>query len=134
VIERIFGCMKKRYKILVIAPEYSIHAQARLICALAVIHKFIRIFDLEDLPAPPEDDALDEGNEGELRVFQKKRRHLHQSGGTGLPPRCGMCTSRGGELAGLVENRIAFTSCVVTRKQYLQTDSERPTDEEQQTG
>lgn len=42
-IERIFGVLKKRFRILLIAPEYNLNIQARLPAALCTIHNFIRI-------------------------------------------------------------------------------------------
>ena len=48
VIERIFGVVKRRFKVLVIAQEYSPEIQSRLICALAVLHNFIRVYDPSD--------------------------------------------------------------------------------------
>jgi hypothetical protein len=49
VIERIFGVLKKRFKVLVIAQEYEIETQALIVSALAVLHNFIRIHDPDDL-------------------------------------------------------------------------------------
>ena len=49
-IERIFGLFKRRFKVLLVAQEYNLKTQARLIPALAVIHNFIRIHDPGDLP------------------------------------------------------------------------------------
>lgn len=59
VIERIFGVLKRRYRILQIAPEYAIEIQARIPCALAALHNFIRendedILDFEDALADEE--------------------------------------------------------------------------------
>jgi hypothetical protein len=48
VIERTFGVLKKRFKILVTAQEYSLEDQARLVSALAVVHNFIRLHDPND--------------------------------------------------------------------------------------
>jgi len=45
VIERIFGVMKHRFRILLLAPEYSLEIQARIPAALAAIHNFIRSHD-----------------------------------------------------------------------------------------
>jgi len=41
VIERIFGALKKRFRILKLAPEYNMDMQARIPPALAAIHNFI---------------------------------------------------------------------------------------------
>jgi hypothetical protein len=45
VIERIFGVLKRRFRILVIPPEYSVKVQAQIPSALCAIHNFIRIHD-----------------------------------------------------------------------------------------
>ncbi|KIL60658.1 hypothetical protein M378DRAFT_40949, partial [Amanita muscaria Koide BX008] len=47
-IERIFGAFKKRFRILHLGSEFSMHIQARLPAALAAIHNFIRLHDLEE--------------------------------------------------------------------------------------
>lgn len=47
-IERIFGILKRRFKILQTAPEYPIHSQAALIYALTALHNFIKIHDARD--------------------------------------------------------------------------------------
>jgi hypothetical protein len=59
--------MKKRFKILVIIPEYSLRTQAQLVLALISIHNFIRIFDPEDLPEPDSNDLGNEENAGRLQ-------------------------------------------------------------------
>ena len=43
VIEHIFGDLKRRFRILVIPPEYSVKVQAQIPSALCAIHNFIRI-------------------------------------------------------------------------------------------
>jgi hypothetical protein len=48
VVERIFGVLKRRYRILLLAPEYSLEIQARIPSALAAIHNFIRLHDSEE--------------------------------------------------------------------------------------
>jgi hypothetical protein len=57
-IEHIFGLFKRRFRILLLAPEYSLRIQAQLIPALTVLHNFIRIHDPSDLP-DEEDDVQD---------------------------------------------------------------------------
>ena len=52
VIERIFGVLKCCFRILLLAPEYSIQIQVRIPVALCAIHNFIRIHD------PAEDEIL----------------------------------------------------------------------------
>ena len=49
VIERIFGVVKRRFRILVHPPEFDMDIQARTPAALAAIHNFIRVHDPEDL-------------------------------------------------------------------------------------
>lgn len=48
VIERIFGVLKRRFRILLLAPEYSLEIQARIPAALCAIHNFIRTHDSAD--------------------------------------------------------------------------------------
>jgi hypothetical protein len=55
VIERIFGVLKRRFRILVCPPEVDMVWQARLPAALAAIHNFIRDHDPLDIEA---DDGL----------------------------------------------------------------------------
>jgi hypothetical protein len=45
VIERIFGVLKRRFRILLLAPEYGLAIQAQIPSALCAIHNFIRIHD-----------------------------------------------------------------------------------------
>ena len=52
IIERIFGAMKKHYKILFVAPEYSVHTQACLVCGLVVMHNLICIHNPQDMHEP----------------------------------------------------------------------------------
>lgn len=53
-IERIFGVLKKRFKILVVPPSLDIDLQAELPPALAAIHNFIRIHDSGEIDDYPE--------------------------------------------------------------------------------
>ena len=48
VIEQIFGVLKRRFRILLIAPEYNLKVQARIPVALSALHNFIRIHDPEE--------------------------------------------------------------------------------------
>lgn len=41
-VERVFGVLKRRFRILSIPPEYSLQVQSTIPVALAVIHNFIR--------------------------------------------------------------------------------------------
>lgn len=74
VIERIFGAFKKRFRILHLGSEFPMHIQARIPAALAAIHNFIRMKDLndEDLPGSLED--FDDHYERRLQTFQTEGR------------------------------------------------------------
>lgn len=48
VIERIFGVLKRRFRILQLAPEYNMDTQGRLPAALCALHNFIRTHDPDD--------------------------------------------------------------------------------------
>jgi hypothetical protein len=56
VIEHIFGVLKRRFRILVIPPKYSVKVQAQIPSALCAIHNFIRTHD------PKEDELPNLGN------------------------------------------------------------------------
>lgn len=58
VIERIFGVLKRRFRILLLAPEYNLEIQARIPAALCSIHNFIRTHGNQ----PDEYEDLDEQN------------------------------------------------------------------------
>ena len=49
-IERIFGVLKRRFRILLLAPEYSLEIQARIPAALSNLHNFISIHNPHDQP------------------------------------------------------------------------------------
>jgi len=49
VIERIFGILMQRFRILELPPEYDISIQARIPAALASLHNFIRQYDPEEI-------------------------------------------------------------------------------------
>lgn len=49
VIERIFGVAKRRFRLMVAAPEYSPDTQAKVVLALCALHNFIRVHDPDDL-------------------------------------------------------------------------------------
>jgi hypothetical protein len=57
VIERIFGVLKRRFRILVCPPEVDMKWQARLPAALAAIHNFIR--DQDPLDIEDDEDPID---------------------------------------------------------------------------
>jgi hypothetical protein len=48
IIERIFGVLKRRFRILLLAPEYELCVQAQIPSALCAIHNFIRIHDQDE--------------------------------------------------------------------------------------
>src|ERR1700736_3612115 len=48
VIKEIFGVLKCRFRILLLAPEYSLEIQAQIPAALAAIHNFIQSHDPDD--------------------------------------------------------------------------------------
>ena len=57
VIERIFGVLKRHFRILLLAPEYSLQIQARIPAALCAIHNFITILDpADDMTLTVDDD------------------------------------------------------------------------------
>ena len=43
VIEHIFGVLKQHFRILLLAPAYSIEIQTRIPASLAAIHNFIKV-------------------------------------------------------------------------------------------
>jgi DDE superfamily endonuclease len=64
VIERIFGVLKRCFCILLIAPEYGLDIQARILSALCAIHNFNHKHDLPDSEAFPNDeDYFDDNND-----------------------------------------------------------------------
>lgn len=82
VIECIFGVLKRRFRILIIPPEYSVKVQAQIPSALCAIHNFIQIYDpkedeLPDLRHPeysnsipnPGDNGVQQINYGEDDVL-----------------------------------------------------------------
>ena len=48
VIERIFGVLKRRFRILLLSPKYTMDIQARIPAALCAIHNFIRTHDHDE--------------------------------------------------------------------------------------
>jgi hypothetical protein len=51
VIERIFGILKQRFRILQLPPQYNMSIQSLIPPALAAIHNFIRQYDPGDIRA-----------------------------------------------------------------------------------
>lgn len=64
VIERIFGVVKRRFRILVFPPEYTMEVQARIPAALCALHNFIRRSDPTEIDDYPDGDdmAIGRGN------------------------------------------------------------------------
>ena len=60
VVERIFGVVKRRFRILTHAPEFSLELQARLPAALSALHNFIVVHD----PADNEHDDIEDPDPG----------------------------------------------------------------------
>lgn len=52
VVERIFGVIKRRFRILLLGQEYSMKVQAQIPAALAAIHNFILHHDPNEGPVP----------------------------------------------------------------------------------
>jgi hypothetical protein len=52
IIERIFGVIKKRWRILIMPPSYDMKVQARIPAALAALHNFILEHDPDDRVDP----------------------------------------------------------------------------------
>ena len=52
VVERIFGVVKRRFRILLISSEYKIEIQARIPTALCALHNYIRAHDPDEGPLP----------------------------------------------------------------------------------
>ena len=48
MIERIFGVLKRHFRILLLAPEYKMDIQSRLPAALCALHNFIRTHGPDD--------------------------------------------------------------------------------------
>jgi hypothetical protein len=48
VIERIFGVVKRRFRLMVAAPEYSLEVQGKIIRAICVLHNFIRVHNPDE--------------------------------------------------------------------------------------
>lgn len=49
VIERIFGVIKRRFRILLLPPQYDMGIQARIPPALCLVHNVIRVHDPNDM-------------------------------------------------------------------------------------
>src|SRR5271156_1230781 len=86
VIERIFGVLKRRFRILVYPAEISMDYQARIPAALAAIHNFICIHDPEEIEGFVEADDVERGffagelAEGQTRAAEKRRANTRRDG------------------------------------------------------
>ena len=60
VIEHIFGVLKCRFRILLLAPEYSLEIQARIPAALCAVHNFIWVHDSNEGEHPSGPDSDDD--------------------------------------------------------------------------
>lgn len=58
VVERIFGVLKQRFRILLLPPAFGLDIQARIPASLSALHNFIRVWDPDEvsLPEDAEDD------------------------------------------------------------------------------
>ena len=48
VVERIFGVVKRRFRLMVAAPEYSLETQTKIVPALCALHNFICVYNPEE--------------------------------------------------------------------------------------
>ena len=68
VVERMFGILKRHFRILLIPPEYDMTIQALIPPALAALHNFIRQFDPEEIHIYDDDDDDDDDESLEFQV------------------------------------------------------------------
>src|ERR1700690_2648143 len=57
VIERIFGVLKQRFRILLLPPSYNLAVQSRIPAALSALHNFIRLHEPDDKPFADDTDT-----------------------------------------------------------------------------
>ena len=69
VIERIFGVLKRRFRILLLAPQYSLKIQAQIPAALCALHNFISIHTPSGEDNDDRDNDDQAGNDGENGVM-----------------------------------------------------------------
>ena len=50
MIEQIFGVVKHCFWLLIVAPEYDLPTQAKMIPTICVLHNFICVHDVDDIP------------------------------------------------------------------------------------
>jgi hypothetical protein len=60
VIERVFGVLKRHFRVLLSPQEYSLAVQTRLVPAVAALHNFIIIHNPSDIPFNEVDTEPDE--------------------------------------------------------------------------
>ena len=48
VIEHIFGVVKRQFRLMVAAPEYSLETQTKIVPALCALHNFICVYNPEE--------------------------------------------------------------------------------------
>ena len=70
MIERIFGVLKRRYRILLLPPEYSLEIQSRLPAGLAAIHNFILTHNPPDGDSSELVDDADQEFRGNGRPYE----------------------------------------------------------------
>ena len=58
VVERIFGIIKKRFRMMRETNEFPMAHQGQIISAVCVLHNFIRIYDPEDLLEEMDEEEL----------------------------------------------------------------------------
>jgi hypothetical protein len=63
VIERIFGVLKHRFRILILSPRYNLQVQAQIPAALCTIHNFICYHDPGEGPLQDETDSTGAGSD-----------------------------------------------------------------------
>ncbi|KIO13318.1 hypothetical protein M404DRAFT_123206, partial [Pisolithus tinctorius Marx 270] len=82
VVERIFGVIKRHFRILLLPPEYPIEIQALIPVTLCVIHNLIMSHkrDPDADGEMPEGDSRGDGGTGEVGdIEQEETRVLHDS-------------------------------------------------------
>jgi len=48
MIKQIFGMMKRCFKVLTLPQEYNLEMQAQIVCALGVVHNFMKVNNPND--------------------------------------------------------------------------------------
>ncbi|KAH9175876.1 hypothetical protein EDB89DRAFT_1847070, partial [Lactarius sanguifluus] len=71
-----FGVMKRRFKVLAVAQEYSSQTQAQLVGALAVLHNFIRIHNPTDIIYGDDDPQEDEDGPRQGNIGRQERQRV----------------------------------------------------------